>query len=158
MEMFAAGILLALWHRKNGPMLRGWPLRSLLLTAVPIVWYCVVRLLKVKRGPAHGPVSQCAGFLLVAISCAVVLDALTGVQRCPAALVYLGRISFGLYVFHAPVYLLSERYLPHLRFAVIFAGDLLIVVAAASLSYRYLETPFLRLKERFEVVKSRPIA
>jgi peptidoglycan/LPS O-acetylase OafA/YrhL len=34
---------------------------------------------------------------------------------------------------------------------------LLLSILAAYLSYRYLESPFLKLKQRFEVVKSRPM-
>jgi peptidoglycan/LPS O-acetylase OafA/YrhL len=33
---------------------------------------------------------------------------------------------------------------------------LLLCIMAAHFSYRYFEMPFLRLKERFEVVHSRP--
>jgi peptidoglycan/LPS O-acetylase OafA/YrhL len=53
-------------------------------------------------------------------------------------LAYLGRISFGLYVFHAA--------------AIELAGPVLalpLTIALATASYKYLETPFLRLKERF---------
>jgi len=34
---------------------------------------------------------------------------------------------------------------------------LILCTLMASLSYRYFESPFLRLKERFAVVKSRPV-
>jgi peptidoglycan/LPS O-acetylase OafA/YrhL len=33
----------------------------------------------------------------------------------------------------------------------------LLTILAAKLSYRWLESPFLRLKRRFEIVHSRPI-
>jgi peptidoglycan/LPS O-acetylase OafA/YrhL len=53
---------------------------------------------------------------------------------------YLGKISYGLYVFHAAAI--------HIVPSPILA--LPLTVAIAALSYRYLESPFLRLKHRFE--------
>jgi peptidoglycan/LPS O-acetylase OafA/YrhL len=55
--------------------------------------------------------------------------------RLPA---YLGKISFGLYVFHAAIIELTGPFLA-----------LPFTIAAASLSYHFLETPFLRYKQRF---------
>jgi len=52
---------------------------------------------------------------------------------------YLGKISYGLYVFHAAVI----RVVPSPILA------LPLTIAIAALSYRYLESPFLRLKDRF---------
>lgn len=52
---------------------------------------------------------------------------------------YLGKISFGLYVLHAAA----------LRITSSPPAALLLTIAAAALSYRFLETPFLRLKDRF---------
>jgi peptidoglycan/LPS O-acetylase OafA/YrhL len=56
-----------------------------------------------------------------------------------AILGYLGRISFGLYVFHAAALELMPNAL----------AGLALTIAAAALSYRFLEMPFLRLKQRF---------
>lgn len=53
---------------------------------------------------------------------------------------YLGKISYGLYVFHAA----AIRIVPSPILA------LPLTVAMAALSFRYLESPFLRLKHRFE--------
>ncbi len=73
---------------------------------------------------------------------------------------YLGRISYGLYVFHILGLLISDRLVPHqdsslgryfFREAVAFA----IAVAFASISYFCLEKPFLGLKQRFRRVPSR---
>jgi peptidoglycan/LPS O-acetylase OafA/YrhL len=69
-------------------------------------------------------------------------------------LVFLGRISYGLYVYHAAALYVSERLFHDVprRAGVGFV----LTVAAATVSYYALEMPFLRLKERFTHVKSRP--
>ncbi len=76
-------------------------------------------------------------------------------------LVYLGRVSYGLYVFHVLGLMISDYTIHHqdsslgryfLRDSVAFA----ITVALSAISYRWLETPFLRLKQRFTHVLSRP--
>ena len=91
----------------------------------------------------------------------------------PRPLVYLGKISFGLYVFHnlafafvtaganaiglvksGPGHVLTNEVI---SVFVILPVTLMVTIGAASLSYRYLETPFLRQKERFSVVYSRGV-
>jgi len=76
------------------------------------------------------------------------------------ALIYLGQISYGLYVFHVIGLMTSDYTVAHqgsslgrylFRVAVAFA----VTVVLAALSYRYLETPFLKVKLRFRQVQSR---
>jgi peptidoglycan/LPS O-acetylase OafA/YrhL len=80
-----------------------------------------------------------------------------------APFAYLGRISFGLYVFHILGLVLSDRIVSHqdsslgrylFREAVAFA----IAVVLASISYFCLEKPFLSLKQRFRRAPSSPVA
>jgi len=82
-------------------------------------------------------------------------------------LAYLGKISFGLYVFHfivtrecmgriGPLLGGIENFSPLKSIAfVVFAAGLTILISW--LSYELFEKRFLRLKERFTTVKSRPI-
>jgi peptidoglycan/LPS O-acetylase OafA/YrhL len=77
-------------------------------------------------------------------------------------LVYLGRISYGLYVFHglsfAVILTIIPLHHPSLaQFLMQIGTILLLTVLLASLSYRFLESPFLRLKDRFAYVKSAPL-
>lgn len=71
----------------------------------------------------------------------------------------LGRISYGLYVFHLLGIHAARRLVPATGPAAAWCATaalaLAITVGAAALSYAVLERPFLRLKARFEVVPSR---
>ena len=76
-------------------------------------------------------------------------------------LVYLGRISYGLYVFHVLGLLISDHVVADQtanlwRYALRAAVALAATIAMSALSYRWLETPFLSLKQRFTHVLSRP--
>jgi peptidoglycan/LPS O-acetylase OafA/YrhL len=76
-------------------------------------------------------------------------------------LVRLGKISFGLYVFHLPIiYLLvgiSGETPSGPRYVMNFVIVLLATIAVAEISYRYFETPFLRLKDKKSKLITRPI-
>jgi peptidoglycan/LPS O-acetylase OafA/YrhL len=78
--------------------------------------------------------------LAAAASVAIIFGILGARLRAGA---YLGKISYGLYVFHAAVI----RVVPPPILA------LPLTIAAAALSYRFLESPFLRLKDRFARAK-----
>jgi peptidoglycan/LPS O-acetylase OafA/YrhL len=76
-------------------------------------------------------------------------------------LVYLGRISYGLYVFHVLGLLISNHLVSDQtgslwRYALRVGVGLAATILMAAISYRWLETPFLRLKQRFTHVLSRP--
>jgi len=74
-------------------------------------------------------------------------------------MVRLGRISYGLYVFHLmalsiTIWLLSPRIVDPTRSWLFPLIGFPITWALAELSYRFLEEPFLRLKDRFTVVRT----
>ncbi|HWS95298.1 MAG TPA: acyltransferase, partial [Candidatus Methylomirabilis sp.] len=76
-------------------------------------------------------------------------------------LVYLGRISYGLYVFHVLGLLISDYAVQNqtaslLRYSLRVVVALAATITMAAVSYRWLETPFLSLKQRFTHVLSRP--
>jgi peptidoglycan/LPS O-acetylase OafA/YrhL len=80
--------------------------------------------------------------------------------------IYLGKISYGLYVFHVLWLGISRDLLRRLAGGHLtpLASQLCAMtvalpatIATAMLSYRYLESPFLRFKKRFTVVRSRPL-
>ena len=68
---------------------------------------------------------------------------------------YLGRISYGLYVYHLAALYVTEKLFPaSMKTA---ALGFALTVAVSVVSYHLLEAPFLRLKERFTHVRSRPV-
>ena len=81
-------------------------------------------------------------------------------------LAYFGKISYGLYVYHIIALEYGQKLtlglgiLPK-RLALyplsIFVIGLFLSMLAAGISYQWLEKPFLRLKERFSLIRSRPI-
>jgi peptidoglycan/LPS O-acetylase OafA/YrhL len=73
---------------------------------------------------------------------------------------YLGTISFGLYVFHIIGLMTSDYTVQHQdsslgRYLFRNAVALAVTIVLASISYRWLESPFLTLKQRFSKVPSR---
>jgi peptidoglycan/LPS O-acetylase OafA/YrhL len=109
------------------------------------------------------------GFLLVNAGCIVIFLSFLGESRMGkwSVLTYLGRISYGLYVFHwmivtAAVHIarsLVGRQLlsPLLARSLMGIAAFAVTVLVASLSYRFFEAPILRYKKRFEVIRTRPV-
>ena len=75
-----------------------------------------------------------------------------------APLDYLGKISYGLYMYHAIGMLLAVRTLEALGMATSIVGLTVLTlpysIVLSGLSYTYLEKPFIRLKARFSPVVS----
>lgn len=75
---------------------------------------------------------------------------------------FLGKISYGLYVYHLFAFWIASQIMPvaaanyWLWVIAAFVLPLLITIVLSSLSYLFLEKPFLHLKDRFAVVQSRP--
>ncbi|WP_411274157.1 acyltransferase family protein [Daejeonella sp.] len=75
---------------------------------------------------------------------------------------YLGQISFGLYMYHELAIGITIRFLKDLSFnfnnngpnIFLYVLALLLTIAVASLSYYFLEKPFLKLKTRFSKIST----
>jgi peptidoglycan/LPS O-acetylase OafA/YrhL len=154
--MCAVGILLALFENRRRKFS---PSVSVLLILIACgIWCAAAFGLSLRTYPEtiHGPGILCAGYALVAIGCALILIAAPGVPRWPRWIIYLGQISYGLYVFHIPVIYLvgySLRLSRHRTILLAFFVNILV----AALSYKYFESPFLRLKRKFEIIPTRPV-
>jgi peptidoglycan/LPS O-acetylase OafA/YrhL len=104
------------------------------------------------------PVISTIGYTLIALSAACLIVFALDVRSAFSSrianrsLIHLGRISYGLYIFHdMPIFFinrLADRLAPyHSSFLVFFIG-FGFTYMMARLSYRYLEAPFLRMKDR----------
>ena len=113
-----------------------------------------------NRGLVAMPsVHQVWTYLASAVVLGLVVAATLGSGRgllSSRPLIYLGRISYGLYVFHSPV-LVGSTLCDWAPWFVRLPAAFGLTVAIAALSYRLLEQPFLRLKERFTYVPSSPV-
>ncbi len=131
-----------------------------------ILWELTYRHL----GPTHlfyhpyagDPVMTTIGYTLLDITCAALvlhllsLDNLLARTLNLAPLRYLGEISYGFYVFHDMFHWVYGHTLTHFFGEHLSKGGTAIFLLAfvgtlffASLSFRFFESPFLRLKSRF---------
>ncbi len=102
------------------------------------------------------------GYPAIAFGAWLLFMAVLGIGSAPRWLRYLGKISYGLYVFHELALYLAVKlhgdYAHTMRdFVIYWWTGLTLTLVMAALSYRFFEAPFLRLKERFAFVKSRPV-
>jgi peptidoglycan/LPS O-acetylase OafA/YrhL len=169
-QFFAGGMLLALFLRGRTP---DWPVpvRIGLFALAVGLWLVAYMVCGIKADWPTSTVGQSlAGWPLVLAGAALMLVSLLGTPRrfLPGPLIYLGRISYGLYLVHIFFYwLVYDKFRPWLTQVTEAAGlagwrdnlgQLLAFAATvlvASLLYRYYEMPFLRLKRRFTFVPSR---
>jgi peptidoglycan/LPS O-acetylase OafA/YrhL len=91
---------------------------------------------------------------------AIVLGAI-GIEFRLRPLEYLGKISYGLYVYHQMCIWITYRFL-HVGSGVIHAClregvSLVLTIAISAVSYALLEEPFLSLKQKFTYIHSRPV-
>ena len=160
-DAIALGVLLALALRRS-PALA--PLRRVaLFLACLSVMIVVGGLMYV-----HLKTGAIVGESLAAFASAGILVSFLGVRSRAirnSVLQYLGKISYGLYLIHVSMWICVRHFLNEsaaryqtlggrLEIAVL---ALVITVLMASASYRWLESPFLRLKQRFTHVRSRPV-
>lgn len=162
LDPIAAGILVAAILRGRMPNLGAVYRLAMLCTGIAALslvanyWW--------TNGPEESLqwVPTLAGFPLVAASCTLILIAVLGISfSFPRWLVYLGKISYGLYVYHALAMVLTDKLMPtHTHFRQLVLRETIALAATVSLasaSYALLEKPFLRIKRRFELIGSRPV-
>jgi peptidoglycan/LPS O-acetylase OafA/YrhL len=161
-QFFALGALLALRFAHRLP--RWTPTLRLALAAGGAM------LLLAAAGPLHigsgAPAAAIpllvAGYETMALGIVLLFLAFLGAAEgraiVPAPLAYLGKISYGLYVFHDLSLQLCLRLSRHLGLPTGFraVGAAALTLALAMFSYRFFETPFLLLKDRFALVRTRP--
>ena len=101
------------------------------------------------------------GYPAIAFGAWLVFISVLGISAAPPWLRYLGKISYGLYALHMLSLHLVMRLMgsyPHnlAQYLGFWSAGLVCTFGLAALSYRFLEMPFLRLKDRYTFVQSRP--
>jgi peptidoglycan/LPS O-acetylase OafA/YrhL len=171
-QFFALGALLAICLSGRVPRL-STRARMVSFIAGVMCWVTASTACLIKDPrPVHSLASMMTGYELVGLGCLCIFLSLLGasVKHVPGFVIYLGKISYGLYVFHgialaATTFLrkfLEHGISPHSTVALsLFLADrvvgLGITIILAALSYKYLETPWLRLKHRFTFIESRAV-
>jgi peptidoglycan/LPS O-acetylase OafA/YrhL len=161
LDPIAFGILIALFGYKL-PRLSRWS-RVVLLCGGVATWIAVYAFTVTGNTQRFTTWQMALGHPFTALASAAVLLATLGAQhsffRNPI-LLYLGKISYGLYVLHEFAHFCAIRLVPASTPIAVLAQSivgLILTILLASASYRWLESPFLRLKERFAHVQSRPV-
>ena len=127
----------------------------------------------IKRAqPWHTGSSLVAGYSFAAVGCVLLFLAAMGSRRVPSWASRLGKVSFGLYVFHETGFFVADEIEKHLashlpvlaalarsHWALALAANkslsMVFTIALAFASYSFWERPFLRFKERFTFIPSR---
>ena len=151
-----------------------WPFaaRIALFIAGLICWLIASIACEVHADAPHTSTTPQAitGWLLILSGVILFFLSLYGAPKkyMPPTLAYLGRISYGMYIFHITMFwIIYQIYKNELAvfsnmiglaewknevgFVIAFVATLVI----ALLSYRFFEKPFLRLKRRFTFIPSR---
>jgi peptidoglycan/LPS O-acetylase OafA/YrhL len=163
-EFFAVGALLALvFHRRNIALpsaIRLFYLVSgMALLGVAFIGFHLDQEAVSRSWDLLG------GFLLMGVAVALFFRGFLGMRlpHAAAPLVTLGKVSYGLYVFHYGCLQICAKLLPHagvktntpMGIVIVAWTALSLTLLMAFVSYRLLEQPFLLIKRRFTVVKSR---
>lgn len=168
---FAGGAIAGVYVRPETCNL-GRLQRLLLIGAGFGCWLVASMVCHIAREVSPGVTDLLAGYALVLIGTFLIFLSFAGLNpaRLPKIFGYLGKISYGLYVLHV---LMLEMSIAAVHYLVVTKAGrrpplieqhllsaicaLVLTLVFASLSYKYLETPFLLLKKRFTIVPSRPV-
>lgn len=170
-QFFAAGILLAVYIKDWQP---NWQIftRILFFISGIICWLIASIVCGIHADSPHlSSVPQSIiGWLLILAGVIFYFLCFYGAREkyMPKVLTYLGRISYGMYIFHITMFwlvyqvfkvqmtdLCKKMGLHDWQNDVGFVTALFATIVIAILSYNFLEKPFLRLKKKFTIIPSR---
>ncbi len=161
LDPIALGILIALFAGKLPAFSRGQ--RIALLVSGVAAWIATFWFTVCVHPSKLSTWQSALGHFLTAVASAGILLSVMGSQHAFLRnkwLLYLGKISYGLYVLHEFAHYCAMRMLPASTPLQVVAQSILglaLTILLAAACYRWLESPFLRLKERFAHVQSRPV-
>ncbi len=112
------------------------------LAGLVLVWVLV---------PESAPLAFHGAFLLAALATAALIYAAVGVPQAPVArllsarpLRYIGRISYGMYLWYLPTLLVLSAQRTHMRGPLLVATQIGVIMGIASISFHFVETPVRR--------------
>lgn len=168
-QFFAIGSALAIFLGGRAPQF-GNKARVAIIFSGLLFWFVSSGACHLKDdGPTLTFLPAFLGYSLVALGCVLLFLGFLGAPIATSSpFVYLGKISYGLYVFHLMAIEFSRNVFasphagmnPALIVFKLLLGEvipLVFTIVLAAASYHVLEAPFLRLKERSGVIRSRPI-
>ena len=97
-------------------------------------------------------------FLIAPLAASLATGALIVCPQGPSPIVrvlslgpirYTGKISYGLYLYHWPIFILGESVKIPTPFHLYAVAVIALIFAIAALSFEFVEKPFLKLKDRF---------
>jgi peptidoglycan/LPS O-acetylase OafA/YrhL len=160
LDSIAFGCLAALWLRSPTCTLPRWRVRAYQFVGLGVAGTVLARFLMHRNSSIVSYTFMAIAFTgLLGIS--LISDprsSLLGRSLSSHWLRYIGKISYGLYLWHLPLFILWVRFLrsvpflgayPVARNLLAFVGELLLALVVAFISWRVFEEPILRLKEIF---------
>jgi peptidoglycan/LPS O-acetylase OafA/YrhL len=170
-QFFAAGILLSVYLKDKQP---GWNglIRLAMFAGGLVCWLIASMACEVHADAPHlsTTLQAVSGWFLILSGVILFFLSFYGAKEkyMPSVVVYLGRISYGLYVFHITMFWLvyvifGEELnafskmigLSEWRNSLGFVIAFFAAISISLLSYNLFEKPFLRLKRRFTFIPSR---
>jgi peptidoglycan/LPS O-acetylase OafA/YrhL len=160
LDSIAFGSLAALWLRSPSCTLVRWRTHAYQFLGFGVAGTILARVLMHRNSSTVGYTFLAFAFTgLLGISLASdPRSSLLGRSLSAGWLRYIGRISYGIYLLHYPLFILWARFIGSLGFYQThklagnlagFAGQIALAALAASISWRFFEEPILRLKELF---------
>jgi peptidoglycan/LPS O-acetylase OafA/YrhL len=160
LDSIAAGIAVAvILHGRT--LTYGTPVRLALLLGALLCFSLRGHTVLIEPGERLSVAGTLIGYPAMVLASVALLLAFMGSSFRSVSLEYLGKISYGLYAYHAVCLWAVDRLwvgnhgMVHVLLRI--PATLALTIAVAALSYRWIETPFLRLKRRFTLVRSRPV-
>jgi len=159
LDPMAAGILLAVFLNGRAPNIDS--VRRFVLIGGGVVAIAVTGHFAARWGYGLPWLGTLVSYPVVAASATAIVLGSIGIGLRMRPLEYLGKISYGLYVYHQMCIRIVDKYMRVqngiLHVCLREVAALSLTIAISAISYTLLEKPFLKLKEKFAHVNSRPV-
>ena len=120
-----------------------------LLTVLLAAWLLIDNQLSQSFIPNYGILGVSIGTIIIIARIVNIPSGLISKIFCFSPLVKIGMISYGLYLWHAPIGALIDQFNLNLPLYLLIGLKILLTFLAAGISYKFLERPILNLKRRF---------